>query len=97
MFWNQGYFDAHIEYPVRSRTDFALHLKISPGLGQRIKLRVQFLPMSGPSLIYELSGGAGRISLDPRWYEVGRVAHDHSAADGRSERKLRLTRSTIPP
>jgi hypothetical protein len=70
VFWNQGYFDAHIEYPVRSGTDFALHLKISPGLGQRIKLRVQFLPMSGPSLTYELSGGAGRISLDPRWYEV---------------------------
>ena len=70
VFWNQGYFDAHIEYPVRSGTDFALLLKISPGLGQRIKLRVQFLPMSGPSLIYELSGGAGRISLDPRWYEA---------------------------
>src|SRR6267143_5945346 len=70
VFWNQGYFDAHIEYPVRSGADFALHLKISPGLGPRIKLRVQFLPISGPSLTYELSGGAGRISLDPRWYEV---------------------------
>jgi len=70
VFWNQGYFDAHIEYPVRSGTDFALLLKISPGLGQRIKLRVQFLPMSGPSLTYDLSGGDGRISLDPRWYEV---------------------------
>ncbi len=68
--WNQGYFDAHIEYPIRSGADFALHLKMSPGLGQRIKLRVQFLPMRGPSLIYDLSGGDGRISLDPRWYEV---------------------------
>src|SRR5882762_8794932 len=70
VFWNQGYFDAHIEYPIRSGADFALHLKMSPGLGQRVKLRVQFLPMSGPSLTYDLSGGDGRISLDPRWYEV---------------------------
>src|SRR5439155_14041996 len=50
VFWNQGYFDAHLEYPIRSApADFAIHMKVEPGLGQRIKLRVQYLPVSGVS------------------------------------------------
>ena len=74
VFWNQGYFDAHLEYPIRSvPADFAIHMKVEPGLGQRIKLRVQYLPVSGVSRTYEIRGGSGRLSLDPRWYEAARM------------------------
>src|SRR2546428_8674325 len=72
--WYQGYFDAHLEYPIRSApADFAIHMKVEPGLGQRIKLRVQYLPVSGVSRTYEIRGGSGRLSLDPRGYEAARM------------------------
>src|SRR5256712_4740128 len=74
VFWNQGYFDAHLEYPIRSvPADFAIHMKVEPGLGQRIQLRVQYLPVTGVSRTYEIRGGSGRLSLDPRWYEAARM------------------------
>src|SRR2546427_1110055 len=48
-------------------------MKVEPGLGQRIKLHVQYLPVSGVSRTYEIRGGSGRLSLDPRWYEAARM------------------------
>ena len=71
LFWNQGFFDAEIEYPVRSsRPDLWIRVNVAPELGHRIKLRLEFLPASGPARFYELPGGSGRIPLDPRWYEA---------------------------
>ena len=32
VFWNQGYFDAHLEYPIRSeRSDFSLDMRLGAG------------------------------------------------------------------
>jgi hypothetical protein len=71
VFWNQGYFDAHIEYPIRSdRGDFSLHLRVAPGLGERLKMTVRFLPPDGDARAYQLTGGADRIALDPRWFHA---------------------------
>ena len=71
VFWNQGYFDAHLEYPIRSaRSDFSLDMRLAPGLRGRLKLFVTFLPPDAPARAYELHGGAGLVRLDPRWYQA---------------------------
>jgi hypothetical protein len=71
VFWNQGYFDAHLEYPIRSeRSDFSLDMRLAPGLKGRLKLVVRFLPPDGSVRAYELHGGAGQVMLDPRWHQA---------------------------
>jgi hypothetical protein len=68
IFWGQAYFDAHLEHPIGSeRSDFSLELR----LGMRgLKLFVQYLPPEAPARAFELHGGAGRVMLDPRWYQA---------------------------
>jgi HupE / UreJ protein len=74
VFWNQGYFDAHLEYPIRSATsDFSLNMRLAPGLSGRLKLIVRFLPPDGPPRAYQLHGGAGHVMLDPRWHQAAWV------------------------
>jgi hypothetical protein len=71
LFWNQGFFDARLEYPIRSvRGHFSIAVNIAPELGQRLKLRLEFLPVDGRALSYKLPGNSGWIALDPRWYEA---------------------------
>ena len=67
VFWNQAYFDAHLEYPIGSpRSDFSLDLRLDL---RRLKLFVRYLPPDGSVRAYELHG-AGRVALDPRWYQA---------------------------
>jgi len=74
VFWNQGFFDAHLEYPIRSeRSDFSLDMRLAPGLRGRLKLVVRFLPPDGPTRAYQLHGGAGHVMLDPRWHQAAWV------------------------
>jgi hypothetical protein len=71
VFWNQGYFDAHLEYPIRSElSDISLDMRLAPGLRGRLKLVVRFLPPDGSVRAYELHGGAGHVMLDPRWHQA---------------------------
>jgi hypothetical protein len=71
VFWNQGYFDAHLEYPIRSeRSDFSLDMRLAPGLRGRLKLIVRYLPPDGSTRAYQLHGGAGHVMLDPRWHQA---------------------------
>jgi hypothetical protein len=71
LFWNQGFFDTELEYPIRSASSrFSIGVNIAPELGQRLKLRLRFLPVQGTVLSYELAGGSGLIALDPRGYEA---------------------------
>lgn len=72
VFWNQGYFDVHYRYPIRSdRSDFALDLRVAPGLSGRLKMVVRYLPPEGPIRAYEVHAGFGRLALDPRWHQAG--------------------------
>lgn len=74
VFWNQGYFDAHLDYPIRSaEAGFSVDFHVSPGLGERLKLDVRFLSSSGIVRAYELATGAGRVALDPRWHQAAWV------------------------
>jgi hypothetical protein len=72
LFWNQGFFDAQLEYTIRSaQSRFSIAVDVAPELGQRLKLRLDFLPVDRPVLSYRLPAGLGWIALDPRWYEAG--------------------------
>jgi hypothetical protein len=74
VFWNQGFFDAHLEYPIRSpRSDFSLNMRLAPGLSGRLKLIARFLPPDGAPRAYQLHGGAGHVMLDPRWHQAAWV------------------------
>ena len=71
LFWNQGFFDAELEYPVSSeRSHFSIRVNVAPELGRRLKLRLEYLPANGPARSYVLPGGSGWIALDPRWHEA---------------------------
>src|SRR6266446_5811647 len=71
LFWNQGFFDAELEYPLRSSdARLSVRMNVAPELGRRLKLRLEYLPVNGPARSYVLPGGSGWIALDPRWYET---------------------------
>jgi hypothetical protein len=69
VFWNQGYFDVHLKYPIASAdSDFAIDMTTGAGLSGRLKLFVDFLPPDRPARTYEVHGGHGWLELDPSWY-----------------------------
>jgi len=71
LFWNQGFFDTQLEYPLQSPLpNLWIRVNVAPELGRRVKLRLGYLPVDGPPLTYELPGGSGWIPLDARWYEA---------------------------
>jgi hypothetical protein len=71
LFWNQGFFDAELEYPIRSPDGrFSIRTDVMPGLGLRVKLELEFLREGKPPRHYLLSGGSGWVALDPRWYDA---------------------------
>ncbi len=74
VFWNQGYFDAHLEYAVSAEdADFALDLRVAPGLKNRLKLILRYLPPGGGTRAYELHYGTGPVHLDPSWHHAART------------------------
>ncbi|MEQ1807311.1 MAG: HupE/UreJ family protein [Burkholderiaceae bacterium] len=71
VFWNQGYFDVYLEYPVRNAlAAFAMDFHVSPGMGDRLKLDARFVAPDGVVRAFEVSTAAGRIELDPRWHQA---------------------------
>jgi hypothetical protein len=74
VFWNQGFFDAYLSYPIRSdRSEFSLDMQMAPALSGRLKMTVRFMPPEGFTRAYEIHGGFGRLALDPRWHQVAGV------------------------
>lgn len=72
VFWNQGFFDVSLVYPIRSPdSSFALDTRVAPGLSGRIKWMVRFLAPQGDVRSYVLHGDFGRVILDPKWYQAG--------------------------
>jgi hypothetical protein len=71
LFWNQGFFDVELEYPLRSeRPRTSIRVNVAPELGNRLKLQLEFLPEAQPARRYTLPGGTGWIALDPSGYEA---------------------------
>jgi len=71
VFWNQGYFDALLEYPLaRAAPDLALDFQVAPGLRDRLKLDLRYRTPTGELRAYELVTGSGVVALDPRWHQA---------------------------
>ena len=74
VFWNQGYFDVHLEYPIYSdRSDFVLDVRTARELGERLNVDVRFLPPGGAERIYVLRGPDASVALDPSWQRAAWV------------------------
>jgi hypothetical protein len=71
LFWNQGFFDAELEYPLAAKQPhLAVRVNVAPELGARLKLQLDFLPPDRPPRRYLLPGGSAWVALDPRWHEA---------------------------
>jgi hypothetical protein len=71
VFWNQGYFDALLEYGIRSpRSSFTIDFRVAPGLRDRLRMDLRYIAPGGAVRAYEFATGAGPIPLDPRWYHA---------------------------
>jgi hypothetical protein len=54
VFWNQGYFDVHLKYPIPpGEADFALDMRAAPGLAGSLKLVIDFLSPEGPARTFK--------------------------------------------
>ena len=66
VYWKDGYFDVHLEYPIRSeRSDFTLD--VLTARDDRHIVDVRFLPPGGVERIYLLRGPVASVALDPSW------------------------------
>jgi hypothetical protein len=71
VFWNQGYFDAYLQYPIRSEdSNFSIDMRLSPGLGDRLKMVLRYITPEGTTRAFEFHAGTGVLALDPRWYQA---------------------------
>lgn len=71
VYWNQGYFDALLEYRLASSTpDLAIDFHVAPGLRDRVKLDLRYVTASGDVRAFELITGEGVVPLDPRWSQA---------------------------
>ena len=71
VYWNQGYFDAVLEYPLATgTTDLAIDFRVAPGLRDRLKLDLRYVTPGGEVRAFELVTGAGLVALDPGWFQA---------------------------
>ncbi len=45
-------------------------MRLSPGLGDRLKMVLRYITPEGTTRAFEFHAGAGVIALDPRWYQA---------------------------
>src|SRR6266550_2951402 len=73
VYWLQGYFDALLEYPIRSdHSSFSIGSRLMV-LAPQVTTRLRFLPPDSSVRSFEFLGDAGRVWLDPRWYQAARA------------------------
>lgn len=66
-----GYLDAHFTYAISSpKSVFAIESFVAADLGDSVKLAIRYIPLDGPGRALLIAGGAGRVPLDPSWYEA---------------------------
>lgn len=71
VYWNQGYFDALLEYMVDTDAQrLAIDFHVAPGLRERLRLDLRYVTPAGDVRAYELSTGSGPVALDPRWHQA---------------------------
>ena len=72
VYWNQGYFDALLEYGLAQadNPDLGLDFRVAPGLRDRLRLDLRYVTSTGAVRAYELTTGGGPVALDPRWHQA---------------------------
>jgi HupE / UreJ protein len=66
-----GYLDAHFVYPISSPTSvFSIESLVAADLGDFTKLSIRYIPLGETSRVMMISGGSGRVALDPAWYQA---------------------------
>jgi hypothetical protein len=69
LVWQQALLDVLFEAPVESKTSaLAIDARLDR-LGRRVQTAVQFVAADGAVRVYEMSGDAGLVQLDPRWHQ----------------------------
>lgn len=71
VFWNQGYFDAHLQYDLESaEPGISVDFEVAPALRDRVTLDLRYLLPGGGERAYVLPTAQGEVLLDPRWYQA---------------------------
>jgi hypothetical protein len=66
-----GYLDAHFVYPITSpKSVFSIQTAVAADLGDFTKLSIRYIPLGEPSRAMMITGGSGRVVLDPTWYQA---------------------------
>ena len=66
-----GYLDAHFVYPISSpKSVFSIETRLAADLGDYTKLTIRYIPLGEASRAMVITGGSGRVALDPAWYEA---------------------------
>ena len=69
--FQQGYLDAHFVYPISSpKSVFSIETTVAADLGDYTKLTIRYIPLGESARAMIISGGSGRVALDPAWYEA---------------------------
>ena len=70
IYWNQALLDVLFEYPIASeRSQFSIHPRLER-LGLRTTTVLRFVSPDGVVRAFEYHDDAGRIILDPSWYQA---------------------------
>ncbi len=71
IYFEQGYVDAHLTYPVTSpRSRFAIRTALAPELRDYLKLTVRYLPFGEDGRAMVITSRSGRVWLNPAWYQA---------------------------
>jgi len=71
IYFDQGYLDAHLVYPISSPDSvFTIETILAPDLGDHAKLTVRYMPLSESSRAFMISSSSGRVALNPTWYRA---------------------------
>jgi hypothetical protein len=71
VFWNQGFFDAYLVYPIHSEQGrFSLDFQLGGGVAPLLTIIVRFVVPDGGIRAFEIHAGSSRLVLDPSWYQA---------------------------
>ncbi len=72
IFYNQGFFDAHITYPIVSpKSRYVMQMMLGLGLSEEyLKLVIRYMPFDEGSRAFVISSRSGRVNLNPTWYQA---------------------------
>jgi len=72
IFYNQGFFDAHITYPIVSpKSRYAIQMMLGLGLSEEyLKLVIRYMSFDEGSRAFVISSRSGQVNLNPAWYQA---------------------------